>query len=69
MGFGIFNCVEGIVDHQILGIHHANEKVSQSQWIYWDMGFLEWGALMLEGGWLLWRAGQRQTAMEEAVSK
>src|SRR4051812_23433783 len=27
MGFGIFNVVEGIVDHHLLGIHHVNETV------------------------------------------
>jgi uncharacterized membrane protein len=63
MGFGIFNLVEGIVDHQLLGIHHVNETVLPEQWILWDVGFLMWGALMLVGGWLLWRAGRRETAM------
>ena len=62
MGFGLFNLVEGLVDHQILGIHHVNETVPRAQWIYWDMGFLIWGALMLVGGWALWRAGRRETA-------
>jgi uncharacterized membrane protein len=32
MGFGIFNLVEGIIDHQILGIHHVNETVPREQW-------------------------------------
>lgn len=62
MGFGIFNLVEGIVDHQILGIHHVNETVPQAQWIYWDLGFLAWGAAMLIGGWLLLRSGRQETA-------
>ncbi|MGG5810100.1 DUF2243 domain-containing protein [Falsiroseomonas sp. CW058] len=51
MGFGIFNLVEGIVDHHILGIHHVNETVPREQWILWDLGFLAWGAAMLAGGW------------------
>jgi uncharacterized membrane protein len=34
IGFGIFNLVEGIVDHQILGLHHVNETVPREQWIY-----------------------------------
>lgn len=59
LGFGIFNVVEGIVDHQILGIHHVNETVPRGQWIYWDLGFLAWGAAMVAGGWLLLRAGKR----------
>jgi uncharacterized membrane protein len=62
MGFGIFNLVEGIIDHQILGIHHVNETVPRDQWIYWDLGFLAWGAAMLAGGWLIWRSGKQETA-------
>ena len=61
MGFGLFNLVEGTVSHQILGIHHVNETAPREQWIYWDMGFLAWGAAMLVGGWLLLRAGRRET--------
>ena len=61
MGFGIFNLVEGVVDHQILGLHHVNETVPRSQWIWWDLGFLAWGAAMLAGGWALLRAGRRET--------
>ena len=62
MGFGLFNLVEGVVDHHLLGLHHVNETVPRDQWIWWDLGFLAWGAIMLVGGWLLWRAGKRRTA-------
>jgi uncharacterized membrane protein len=55
MGFGIFNLVEGVVDHQILGLHHVNETVPRDQWIWWDLGFLLWGAAMLAGGWAMAR--------------
>jgi uncharacterized membrane protein len=62
MGFGSFNLVEGVIDHHLLGLHHVNETVPRDQWIWWDLGFLAWGAAMLLGGWLLWRAGKRRTA-------
>jgi uncharacterized membrane protein len=62
IGFGLFNVVEGIVDHHLLGLHHVNETVPQDQWVFWDIGFLIWGAAMLAGGWALLRAGQRKTA-------
>lgn len=55
IGFGLFNLVEGMIDHQILGLHHVNETVPRAQWIWWDLGFLLWGAAMLAGGWALWR--------------
>ena len=56
IGFGIFNLVEGIVDHHLLGLHHVNETAPREQWIYWDLGFLAWGAAMLTGGWLMTRS-------------
>jgi uncharacterized membrane protein len=62
MGFGVFNLVEGLVNHQLLGLHHVNETVPQQQWIYWDVGFLIWGGAMLVGGWLLFRSGRRATS-------
>ncbi|MGK7864834.1 DUF2243 domain-containing protein [Falsiroseomonas sp. E2-1-a4] len=62
VGFGLFNLIEGIVNHHILGIHHVNETVPREQWFWWDLGFLAWGALMLAVGWMLLRRGLRETA-------
>ena len=64
VGFGIFNLVEGVVDHHLLGIHQVNETVPREQWIYWDLGFVAWGAVMLLGGWFLLRAGRHETRTE-----
>ena len=61
LGFGIFNLVEGLINHQLLGLHHVNETVPREQWIYWDIGFLIWGAAMLVGGWVLLKRGQTET--------
>ncbi|MCJ2085959.1 DUF2243 domain-containing protein [Methylobacterium sp. E-005] len=58
IGWGLFNTVEGLIDHEILGVHHVNEPMPRDQWIYWDLGFLLWGAAMLAGGWLLVRSGR-----------
>ena len=62
MGFGIFNVVEGIIDHHLLGLHHVNETVPPEQWLWWDLGFLAWGALMLVGGWALQRRRERRVS-------
>jgi uncharacterized membrane protein len=62
LGFGTFNVVEGLVDHHLLGIHHVNETVPASQWIYWDVGFLVWGAAMVVIGWWLLRSGRRRSS-------
>ena len=56
IGFGAFNLVEGVIDHHLLGLHHVNETVARSAWIWWDPGFLAWGAAMLVGGYWLCRA-------------
>ena len=69
MGFGIFNLVEGIIDHHILGIHHVNETVTHAQWVYWDLGFLLWGAAMLIGGWFLLKTGKEQTPAESTLNR
>jgi uncharacterized membrane protein len=64
MGFGIFNLVEGLVDHHLLGLHHVNETAPREQWIYWDVGFLVWGAAMFIGGWRLFKDGKRRSPGE-----
>jgi uncharacterized membrane protein len=68
MGFGIFNLAEGAIDHHVLGLHHVNETVPRGQRLYWDLGFLVWGAAMLVGGWLLLRRGQAETRARAAVA-
>jgi uncharacterized membrane protein len=56
LGWGAFNLAEGLVDHELLGLHHVNETVPRSQWVWWDLGFLIWGAAMLLIGWRLIQA-------------
>jgi uncharacterized membrane protein len=55
VGWGLFNLIEGIVDHHVLGIHHVRETGNRSAW---DLGFLAFGALLVLGGWLLSRSGE-----------
>jgi uncharacterized membrane protein len=50
MGAGSFDLIEGLVDHQILGIHHVKPGV---YWFAWDMGFLALGLLLAATGWLI----------------
>jgi uncharacterized membrane protein len=52
-GWGVFDVVEGIVDHEILGIHHVRDDLGGP--IAWDLGFLAFGALLVAGGALLAR--------------
>ena len=62
LGWGAFNLVEGIIDHHILRIHHVNETVPQAQWIWWDLGFLAFGLLLVAAGSFLLRAGRADEA-------
>lgn len=58
MGWGLFNVIEGIVDHHLLQIHHVKPGDYE---LVWDLAFLVWGVAMAVGGWYLWR-GQEGTA-------
>lgn len=59
-GWGVFNVVEGIVNHHILQLHHV--RFSENQ-LLWDLAFLVWGAGMIVGGWaMIRRGGARRSA-------
>ncbi|MBG0831846.1 DUF2243 domain-containing protein [Planomonospora sp. ID67723] len=53
VGWGLFNLVEGVIDHHLLGIHHVRTGPGQ---LAWDLGFLALGALLVAGGYLLQRS-------------
>jgi uncharacterized membrane protein len=55
IGWGAFNLVEGIIDHQILGIHHLRDDEGAP--IGWDLGFLAFGLLLIVVGIALARRG------------
>jgi len=55
MGFGLFNLIEGLVNHQLLGLHHVNETAPPEQWLTWDLGFLASGAVLLAAGYAISR--------------
>jgi uncharacterized membrane protein len=56
-GWGVFNVVEGLVDHQLLGIHHVRDDLGGP--LGWDLGFLAFGVLLIAGGLALARSGER----------
>jgi uncharacterized membrane protein len=51
-GWGVFNLVEGLIDHQILGIHHVRPGPDQ---LAYDLAFLASGAVLLVIGTLFAR--------------
>jgi uncharacterized membrane protein len=52
-GWGLFNLVEGLVDHHLLSVHHVRDDVADPLW--WDLGFLALGALLIVAGVALGR--------------
>jgi uncharacterized membrane protein len=50
-GWGLFNLVEGLVDHHLLQIHHVRPGPNA---LAWDLAFLAFGAALLGSGlWLM----------------
>jgi uncharacterized membrane protein len=54
LGWGAFNLIEGVIDHQLLGIHHVHPGANE---LAWDMGFLAFGAALAVVGIVLIRRG------------
>jgi uncharacterized membrane protein len=52
IGWGLFNMVEGAIDHHLLQLHHVYEPLGLS---VWDYAFLCWGAAMVAAGSLIVR--------------
>ncbi len=52
-GWGTFNLIEGVIDHHLITIHHVRDDVADPLW--WDVGFLAVGALLVIAGFALRR--------------
>jgi uncharacterized membrane protein len=59
LGAGLFDFIEGLIDHQILGIHHVKPGPNQ---LAWDIGFLTLGAILALVGWVILRSGQKENS-------
>jgi uncharacterized membrane protein len=65
-GWGVFNVVEGLVDHQLLGIHHVRDDLGAP--LGWDLAFLAFGLLLILAGAALARSGDRAVREVRAAS-
>ena len=52
VGWGGFNLAEGLIDHQLLGIHHVRSGPDQ---LAWDVAFLAFGGVLVAAGWIIAR--------------
>jgi uncharacterized membrane protein len=52
MGWGLFNLVEGLIDHHLLGLHHVRSGPGQ---LGWDLAFLASGVVIAAAGFLVAR--------------
>lgn len=60
LGWGWFNLVEGLINHQILGVHYVRQV---PQYTVYNLTFLAVGGLLfMLIGWMLMKAGRRVTA-------
>jgi uncharacterized membrane protein len=63
LGWGLFNVVEGLIDHYLLELHHVHPGENEAAW---DLAFLVFGALLIAGGSTLIRAGRHDQAARGA---
>jgi uncharacterized membrane protein len=56
-GWGVFNIIEGLVNHQLLQIHHVRDD--QGGPLAWDLGFLGLSVVLTAVGLLLYRQGKQ----------
>ena len=57
LGWGLFNLIEGIIDHHLLGIHHVRDipvHIPSYDWVFLAVA----GVLLSAVGWLLARSGR-----------
>jgi uncharacterized membrane protein len=56
-GWGLFNFVEGIIDHYLLQVHHVVERLGLS---IFDAAFVASGVILMAAGAMLIRNGKRR---------
>jgi uncharacterized membrane protein len=53
-GWGAFNVVEGLIDHQILGVHHVRDDLGAP--LAWDLAYIGLGVVLVAVGIALARS-------------
>jgi uncharacterized membrane protein len=58
-GWGVFNLVEGVIDHEILQLHHFYQNGPH---LLWDLVFLASGVVFIAAGWFVMRTTEVSAA-------
>ena len=61
LGWGLFNLLEGIADHQILKLHNVREVTPDKQ--AWNLGFLAFSVVLVILGFLISRHKKQRDVM------
>lgn len=64
MGWGIFNLVEGLLDHHVFHLHHVVESLGVS---FYDYAFLASGLVLFAVGWGMVGASRRDEELLAAA--
>lgn len=64
LGWGLFNLIEGVIDHHILHLHHVVESRGES---IFDILFLISGVVFSVGGWMAIRSPRSSARETEMV--
>jgi uncharacterized membrane protein len=65
-GWGLFNLVEGIVNHHIVTVHRVRDDAGDP--LAWDLGFLALGAVLVVVGMALRGRDRELTLLEDAAT-
>ena len=58
-GWGLFNFVEGLIDHHLLGLHHVVERLGVS---VFDYAFLSSGVVLIVAGFAMIKSASAESA-------
>jgi len=57
LGWGLFNIIEGVIDHHLLKLHNVKEFSTNPE--AWNLGFLGLSVLMIAGGYAITRRHEK----------
>jgi uncharacterized membrane protein len=66
LGWGLFNFVEGVIDHHILNLHHVVEALGLS---VYDYAFLASGVVLILAGWFAMHTDRKREPVFHPVPK